>query len=661
MNFTTSQASPITKNRLYELQLLDLDEWKEEEILTAVRTQFTYASNVYAPRKTLWKELIKLYLNQFRKRVSDIEVGSKLIFTQFHETYSLMDTDHRRVVFKERKPSDYEKVIYTNAVAKFDFEEMKMPSINRRLLWDVIFFGTGILDVSTYNTKKKLMELEIQSPFTFFLDPKAKSIDDARFAGRFIYKTFYELYNDSRIDSSVLKEIVLAPSGSTFSKELRQEKEAKAILLGDSYYEEPLMPSVLIEVLEWYFYNNGKLWVVWTNNAINKLLGFQKVDYQDGEDKTSKIPFILYNFYITPFSALGLGLPEIIDDNHRVDVVLKNFLLKSIILDATSSFLVNYEALLNRKDLMTKEIGKIIFTKVPPQGQIVPFPKTGALSPESLSFINIMQNEAVGAIGASKILRGTLTQVKKTATEVAQAKAKQDQLIASIVRNLIVSEKDFWYRWLKRHKRFLKKDDTKLIELIGYQGAREFVEVKKSDFIPETDPAIEVVSSLETEHEKILRRRELAEIVEPLAKLGGNVREVIKTILYDMDFSPEQVDIFLPPTPHELRAKLENEMLEDEEFVEIHENDDDIQHIAIHYKAKENEVRNLHIQGHILNYLRKQGLTPPEKEKAAEEISERLPSVETSEELGRLLTSLPAEGEKIIASATQPETPSEVK
>jgi len=660
----TGKPSTIPYNRLLELETLDLNEWTEQEILQVVSTQFGYAQQTWLNKKNDWLRFIKLYLNAERRQIADIQLGSKLLFTQFHETYSSIDNDKRRVLFKERRPQDKEIVVYTNAVAEFDFEEMNMPLINRELNWNIIFFGTGLLYVGNFNKARKVLEPEVQSPFLFLIDPKAVNIESARFAGRFIYRTFYDLLNDSNLDPEQVKEWArMSPTFSGSEEQIRFEQEAKRILMGDNYYTEPITVGTFFEILEWYFYANGKLWVVWTDNGITRVLGYKKLDFQDKGDRESKIPFVAYHFIKHPFGFWGLGLPEIIEDNHRADVVLKNYLLKAAITDATPSYFINYEALVNPKDLVTKEINKVIFTKVPPGGQIVPFPKTQAISNDTLAFMNIIQNEAVGAIGSSRILKGSLTQVKKTATEIAIAKAKQDLQISSIMRNIIAGEKDFWYRWLRRYKRFLKDDDEKLVELIGFAGAKKFTSVKKRQFIPEIDPAVEVVSSLEAEPEKIMRRRELAELIEPLAQLGGNVREVIRTILYDMDLTPEQVDIYLPPTPHELRAREENKLLEEGIMPEIHENDEDLVHIAEHYKVEESVVRNLHIQAHIMNYLRKQGIEMEKKGRKKEEISVNLSEAGLPSDVLREIAQLATKQEGImpLREAIEPSTPSEVK
>jgi len=604
-----NNQNTISLNRQLELSFLPLSEWKPEEILQVVKTQHSDSSYDTTQKKLLWVNLIKLYLNQYKKAISDdIYLGSNLVFNQFQETFSAIDSDNRRTEFEARTPADVKKMKYANAVANFDFEEMRMGKIMRGLLWDIIFFGIGLLDVSLYDKKRKLLIVKPVNPMLFFIDKQATCIEEARYAGRFIYKTAYELKQDPRLDESKVKEIINRRTGSESYEQQQLVREAKRILIGNLNYQEPIHPSAYIEILEWYMYAGGDLYVIWTDNSVSTLLGYQKVDYRDAGDRESKIPFVPFYYIKTNLSFWGIGLPEKLEDLHRADVVLKNYLFQGIKLDATPTFLYNIESIINPRHLSTKEIGKSIPVKGYPANQIVPFPKTNVVSNDTLVFMNQIQAEALGMASYSRLSAATslAKTTKKTATEYAIRKAKEDVLMSSLMRNIIDGEKDFWYRWLKRHRRFMSEDDTKIAELVGYQGAKEFIEVKKSDFIPEVDPKIKVVSSLEAEPERILKRRDLSEILPILPQIGGNVREGLRYMLYLTDLTPDQIEAILPPTPHEIKAEKENEILKDNKLVYIDSEDDDAQHIAVHMRIMSTKARELHIAAHMANILRKQ-------------------------------------------------------
>jgi hypothetical protein len=199
--------------------------------------------------------------------------------------------------------------------------------------------------------------------------------------------------------------------------------------------------------------------------------------------------------------------------------------------------------------------------------------------------------------------------------------------------------------------------------MIGYYGASKFVEVSKRQFIPEVDPSIEVVSSLVAEPQKVVRRRDLAETIPILAQIGGNVKYAVRNLLRDMDFTPEQIDLLLPPSPHQLKARQENEYLKDGVWIDIDENDNDIEHIEEHYKIEENDVVKLHIEAHLMNYMRKQGLQ--EKSRLLEKqpkMEIEMPEIQQPEEVQEeLIQEIPQEGIQSMIGRLMPQTTEEVK
>jgi len=658
-----NRETSIPLNRQLELAFLPLKEWKSEEILQVVKTQYLDVTQDTNQKKRIWLNLIKLYLNQYKKLIADdIYLGSNLVFNQFQETFSAIDGDQRRTVFEARNPADIKVVKYTNAVANFDFEEMQLGKVMRGLIWDVIFFGTGILDVSLYDKKRKLLIAKPVNPMLFFIDKQATCIEEARYAGRFIYKTPYELRQDPRIDESKVKELVARKIGSQSYEKQQLVDEAKRILIGNLNFQEPLHPQAYVEILEWYLYTGDELYVVWTDNSVSILLGYQKVDYRDAGDKKSKIPFVPFYYIKTNLSFWGIGLPEKIEDLHRADVILKNYLFQGIKLDATPTFLYNYEALINPRHLSTKEMGKSIPVRGHPANQVVPFPKTNVVSNDTLAFMSLIQSEALGMVGPTRLAGALLGKTsKKTATEYALRKAKEDILMSSLMRNIIEGEKDFWYRWLKRHQRFMSENDIKLVELTGFQGAKQFLELRKSEFIPQVDPKITIVSSLEAEPQRILKRRDLAENLPVLPKIGGNAREALRYILFLTDLSPDQIEAILPQTPHEFKAEKENEILKLNKVVPIDEEDDDIQHISVHMRISSTEARELHIASHLANMLRKEKekrlaetMKRAEKENLSEEIPEAEMPTKTSEDILKQILQSPQEGAKKLGKSAIP-------
>ncbi len=148
-----------------------------------------------------------------------------------------------------------------------------------------------------------------------------------------------------------------------------------------------------------------------------------------------------------------------------------------------------------------------------------------------------------------------------------------------------------------------------------------------------------------------------------MAQIGGNVKYAVRNLLRDMDFTPEQIDLLLPPSPHQLKARQENEYLKDGVWIDIDENDNDMEHIEEHYKISENDVVKLHIEAHLMNYMRKQGLQ--EKSKLLDKQTKmklEMPEIQQPEEVEKELTQeIPTEAIQSMLGQLMPQTTSEVK
>lgn len=604
----------MNRERILELSLLPLEKWEENEIRKVIQSQYNVAWKNLQENRSLWRDYLKLYVNHYRKLGDPDSLGSKILFTKFNEMYSELSIDDINIEFETNSIKDKDKVAVLNKVAKYDWDKFKGTKVMNMWLWDSLFFKYGILDISQFDRSRLLINVKTQDPFLFLFDPVASSRQDARFMGRFIYATYYDLLNNSKLDPEEVKNAVknyfLSPEKKKQQTDFQEYQQAKQILLGTNFgYEEEINPFSLFEIVEWYMRVGKDLYVVWVSNDFNYLLGFEKADYRDGIDGISQFPFAFKNFYQIPRNILGLGIPDIIEDDHRADVRLINSMYQGILQDATPSFFYDVDSIISPKTLLTREIGKNVPVRGNPLNVMQPFPKSQVVSNDTIAFLNLIENRADLAIGSSKILRGALTSVKKSATEVAIAKSKQDRITSARLKDMIEADKEFWYAWLQRYRRYMGENDKKFIRILDPWGQKEMEELAKNQFVPDIDPDIIITSSLISEPEKILRRRELLETASNvLIPAGGNVREIAKRLLYDLNFSRDDVMTMLPPTPHELRAEMENELINENKLPLIADGDDDAVHISIHMKAENTPAKETHILAHILNFIRKAGL-----------------------------------------------------
>ena len=617
-----SLFTPIPWERMVELSMMPITEWKESEVLNHVAVIWTSSNNYMMKKKNVWVDYTRLYLNQYRKDQMPDSVGSKVLFTKFNEMYATFANDEIGVEFQARALDDFDPVAQLNKVATYDWDEFDGARVWNEWLWDTQFYGVGFLDVSEWDKKRKVLRPKVLSPFISFIDPLAVDRGTSRFFMHYEYDTLYGFMQDPDLDESKVK--AMASQAQSFISvggniNTNMERQAKNYLIGANFYEEPLMANGYFEVLKSYIKNNGKLYCVWTDNLITTVLGIKELKFNDSSESNgmSEIPIIPKNIFSLPRSIIGLGLPDILEDDHRADVRLKNYLFEGIKMDSMPGFLYNIKALMNPRDLSSREIGKNIPMNTAPATEVVPIPKSDVVNDSSLSFMQLIQNSADMAIGRIATSKGT------TATDAVIEQNRQNLIYAARAKEMQGPDNQFWYTWLARYRTNLSGNSQKMIRVIGESGMKEIAELKKSDFVPGIDPAIQVRSKLATTPEKTLQRQTLIGVMEPLEQAGGNAREALKQVFYLMDMNNDEITNLLPPTPDEIRAQGENKLIDDEKLPLIHDQDDDKIHISIHMRAEDNKHREAHIQGHILNYLRKNNLPPPGKDEPSNKTATR--------------------------------------
>jgi len=604
-NTNNGSGKNIGAQRMTVLATLPFMEWKDEDILAVISTQWGAADKFIKAKRYNWVNYTKLYLNQYRKDGSPDKIGSKLLFSKFQETLASFSADDKTVTFLNRKKQDYERVLKCNKVAEFDWEEFQGLDVWKEWMWDTLFYGTGILDVTEYSSKINCIKPKVQNPFLFLFDPLATDRYNMRFCGRYIYMSAYDLmssFDKEKVQQLINHTLTPTNNGNEMSN---LNQQAKNTLLRTDYYEDALTNSTYYECIEWYIRHMGGLYRVWLDSKMGVVLQKEELKYKDGDDGISNIPFIFKNLYSLPRQVLGIGICDLLEDDHRADVQLVNYFFEGIKLDSTPTFLYNYKALMNPRDLTTREIGKNIPMVDDPSGKIIPYPKSQVVNNDTMAFMSMIQNRADTAIGSARILRGSLTDVSKSATEVAVAKSKQDQLIADRVKEMISADKEFWYTYLARYRKYMPSAKKKLVRVVGESGAKEIEDYTKSDFIPEVDPDIKIESKLVSEPMKVLARRDMSELYTPIIQAGGNAKEVVRNLLRLNDINCEDIDAMIPPTPDEMQAEQENDSLNEGKVTPIHEADMDLEHINVHYRADDNDARARHIQAHIYAYLAK--------------------------------------------------------
>lgn len=600
-----------------ELAYTSLKDWSREQKLKLVQQSTSYAKDAHLKIKNTWVEFGALYLNQYKS--NNNLLGSKLFFTKFNETMSDFRAESKDIVFLPREDSDKLLIDAFSDVRRFDADQMNWSTTSSQWDSDSAFYGLGVVDLTYFCPKKNTLVPKVLNPFLFIYDPHATCRENLRYAGKIVYMSAYEMMKE--FDATEVKKAIKANQlaiKKSINQNAQMAEEVRKYTTGVANTEVDVNnPLSYFEVLDMYINHMGEIHRIVTDSNFSTILHEELVDYEDGDEviigkskkKGSLMPFEFKSLYKVRNSIQGIGVGHIVADDHKADVQITNFLFEGVKQDSVPTMLYKADAMVNPKDLLYRSSGRNVATTESPSTVMTPMPKTDVVNNSTLSFLNLIQNRSDLALGSSRILRGSLTSVQKSATEVAVAKAKQDRLVADRVEDYVLADKSVWKTYVSRKRKYYPKDATMTIRVIGKSGEMELKKLKKKDFMTQEDPDIEVESKLLTEPNRVIQRNELAQSMPYIEKVGGSagLKQALKQLMRLSDVKESEINTLLAPTPDEMRATIENTEIAQGISPVVAEADNDLEHLAVHQMAEDNEALEKHRIAHMLNHMRKAG------------------------------------------------------
>lgn len=599
-----------------------LSKWSEADKLKLCKEIFGFWQNATRNVHENYVRFSRLYMNQYK---SDSNLlGSKLLFTKHNDTMAMLRSETKNIDFYPRKDSDKEAVDNLKDVRNYDEEEMEWNKVSRVWDNDASFYGLGILNLVGFNKERGTMIAKNVNPFLAIYDVYASSRSTARFGGEICYMTANDL-----MTSFDPKKIQKALSSNAVPKRIGMDENTLMVdrvreyTTGLQNTQTDINNALAyFQIIDLHINHAGEMYRIVSDLNFNAILDEYACDYEDGvkNEKTGKksslVPYEYKSLYQLPNSIQGLGVAHIVEDDHRVDVQLTNYMLEGVKQDATPRMLYKNDGLVNPRDLRYATSNRNIATKDIPSNVMMPFPKTNVATAETMSFLSMIQQRSDGALGSSRIMRASISEAKKTATEIAVAKAKQDELIADRVKDMVEAEKRVWKTYVARLRKYFPDAESKNIRIIGKTGEAKMKKLAKLDFVPQTDPDVIIDSKLLAEPMRVIARNELVNTLPYIQQTGGSVKNTLKKIYRLSDMKETEINMLIPPTPDEMRASMENEQINREVSPMIDEMDNDMEHLAVHQMADDNTANERHRLGHMLNYLRKAKEAKAQKEQA---------------------------------------------
>lgn len=537
----------------------------------------------------------------------DENIASTLLLTLFNRIMSNLYDDKMQIKFVPSEELDQKKVQSLNILAQNDYREMDKAKLDYDWTWDTLFFGRGYMETLRFDHKRKILQPHVINPLVFGYDPFFDEPQQWRYYWKWISKSSNEI--NKLIKAGVIKGIKSAreiPSGIDpylWEYKIRREEAKFATPQANDTYQGDVH-----QILEYFGYDeDGEKCVYWLDRDFSRVLYKQKLDLKDGEDivgpggeviaTNSKWPIVVKEAFREPHATVVFSVADLLEDKHRARSVLLNLAF----LAAKDKANPLYQYVPDKVKDVTQLFSRQVYQHIPVESvtdAIAPLNKDSAMDPSLQAFMAMLNQEAAEPVGTGISLEPQ--KGDQTATEAAINQQMNDLAQSLQSKVLQFGEAEFWSHWYARYRRYTKAGDEKIATIVGVKGMT-FEKIDLGDIQTNYPPGVLVFSAKEAEYKELVLRRDLMEMYPALQEslTPDGMRNFNKYVFFPKFLSdPQMMDVLMPDTIDEIKAKEENEALDVNDLAKVLLTDNHEQHLPIHYMAKNSWAKWMHISWH---------------------------------------------------------------
>lgn len=597
------------KNEQLDLKIVGMSK---NDILAQVSQEVKISTDYVSSRRQQFRDRLALYNNQRKQKD---KIGILTLYTTINTLLAVSYTDEMTVEFTARKFANAQFAQNANSVAEFDHEEMNLAEISYYTQWDKYFYGVGLRDVSTFNTTTNTPIVKTLSPLCWLPDPATGSNFKQGYTGRFygfeVERSKEEMEEENGFFN--VENISISKPNSEQQSTKSAEQEAHGVNPSD----DSSLKNNTIYQIDWFTHlkneNGGTSKYLLTVSAdCKELFRIEKIEPVTAEEKKdeSLVPWPLVTNYYSPQrnNPFGVSVGDLVEDKQRAKSVLANLRIGKEKSALYPMYLYNTRAIRNRRDLdfgFNKAIGANLKENEQLNNVLMPIAKDGNTS-STFAQEQSLDAENNLATGADSMRAGVMSSQSNTATEVQQVTMNAQTRFLLGYRINIWGEKHFWRLWYRLYRQFFSQTQEKIVRLQSGFGIR-YTKITRKDFITVEDPDVSIISKTELRSRKDKERMAFSQIVPLLLqdpkKPDASKNYAMRYLLKLNDLANEVIDILVPDSPGEQRAKVENELLSRNISAELMLDDDHLSHMIIHSAAEDSEAKFAHIEAHRQAYI----------------------------------------------------------
>jgi len=583
--------------------VLDSGSKKATEILQQCKFQYTSSLELVQTKRAIFRERFKLLNNQRKQRD---KIGITTMYYMIMILLSVYYIDEMIVGFSGRTFGDLRKADILNNLAKFDWDEMDMDTIEYQKQFDRLFYGVGITAINGWDMNRQCPKPQSMDPLSWLPDPSASKNSDPdtyRWHGFELERSMLEMEkNEAFFNISKIKD------DEEMSSEIRQNeqerREAQGLGQEQQKNNDQNEDSVKkLPVIDWFMTYAGKKYLITTANQNGIIIRIEYLEPVLDEEKNEEclVPFPLSLNHYSPVRGdpFGMNMGDFTEDKQRAESVLANLAIAKEKATLYPTYLYDKNKIRNRQELQfgfNKWIGV--------DGQTTGSAEVLRKDINQQSTFNVRQdlrNEANLAVGASEIQAGVVSSERRTLGEIqnVQSNANLRYALGSKINSW--GEKRFWFLWTRSYREYFGSAEKKIIRINSGWGDRAIV-IRGKDFFTKEDPSIRIVSKLTREQERDKERTGFLQVAPLILQDPSTpvvARNFIKRHILRLNgIDHEKIRIMVPPSIDEMIGEKNNELLSRNMKVPIRMEEDHLSMIIIALEAEDTPAKWGYIAKH---------------------------------------------------------------
>ena len=543
-----SQSDLLTK---YQKRLAVCKRWRREE-----------------EYDDTWRRLIDIYRGRHYEDITDEDrLLVNISFSTVNVIAPSVAVNYPKIAVNARRPEDGPKAIITEAVINYWWKHFKVKPEFRRAVKDFLVIGHGWLkcgyryieeeekaeksesremspeemeeNSGTYDDYDDVTSITIVtedrpfvervSPFDIFVDPDATSMSDARWIAQRIRRPLEEVKADKRYSKSARDNLNATSWGMDLQDAGRRIPEDR-----DAGY---------VEIWEYYDIPNKTL-SVFAEGCDHFLVKPIQMPYAFGH------PYVMIRNYDVPDYFYPMGDLEAIEPLQRE-------------LNATRTQMMNHRKRYARKYLykesafdadgrsaLESDYDNVMVPVASDEnlGNVVaPFPAV-MTPPEFYSQSGMIENDIQMVSGISEYLRGSLPEIRRTATEAAIIQDASNARAADKLATIEAAIAEVASRLVALAQQFMTGEQV--ARIVGKNGEPTWITFDADYIAGEFDYEIEAGSTAPTNES--FRRQMALQMVDAMAPFAGmgivNMQALASHVL-QFGFGIKNPDLFLQEAP----------------------------------------------------------------------------------------------------------------